>query len=274
MSRSTFSALHENVGSNIGLILDFPRSSLGMSKRKWHSAFITIYCSRAFLSLRPSTLPKHTNSTFISRTLSYSIVRVEPALIPAINGFKADPKSLTELVKEKNLKELLELGGVEEVASALKIDAEHGINGDDTEDTARRHQEFGSNTYKKPPTQGFLHFVWEAFKDITILILLGCAALSLGFGIKEHGLKEGWIDGGSIGLAVILVISVSAISNYSSNLQIEAVRNGRRQQISIFEIVVGEVICLKIGDQVPADELLLDGHSLSVDESSMTGESV
>ncbi|XP_061995270.1 putative calcium-transporting ATPase 13, plasma membrane-type [Rosa rugosa] len=285
MSRSTFSTLHEKVGSNIGLILDVPRSSLGMSKRKWHSAFITIYCSRAFLSLRPSTLHKHTNSTFISRTLSYSIVRVEPALVPAINGFKADQKSLTELVKEKNLKELLELGGVEEVASALKTDAVHGINGDDTEDTARRHQAFGSNTYKKPPTQGFLHFVWEAFKDITILILLGCAALSLGFGIKEHGLKEGWIDGGSICLAVILVISVSAISNYrqsrqfdklskvSSNLQIEAVRNGRRQQISIFEIVVGDVICLNIGDQVPADGLLLDGHSLSVDESSMTGES-
>ncbi|KAM5552866.1 putative calcium-transporting ATPase 13, plasma membrane-type [Rosa sericea] len=285
MSRSTFSALHEKVGSNIGLILDVPRSSLGMSKRKWHTAFITIYCSRAFLSLRHSTLPKHTNSTFISRTLSYSIVRVEPVLVPAINGFKADQKSLTELVKEKNLTELLELGGVEEVASALKTDAEHGINGDDTEDIARRHEAFGSNTYKKPPTQGFLHFVWEAFKDLTILILLGCAALSLGFGIKEHGLKEGWIDGGSICLAVILVISVSAISNYrqsrqfdklskvSSNLKIEAVRNGRRQQISIFEIVVGDVICLKIGDQVPADGLLLDGHSLTVDESSMTGES-
>ncbi|CAL2234116.1 unnamed protein product [Prunus armeniaca] len=57
------------------------------------------------------------------------------------------------------------------------------------------------------------------------------------------------------------------------NVQIEAVRGGRRQQISIFDIVVGEVICLKIGDQVPADGLFLDGHSLQVDESSMTGES-
>ncbi|WMV47818.1 hypothetical protein MTR67_041203 [Solanum verrucosum] len=45
------------------------------------------------------------------------------------------------------------------------------------------------------------------------------------------------------------------------------------QQISIFEIVVGDVICLKIGDQVPADGILVEGHSLQVDESSMTGES-
>ncbi|PQP94194.1 putative calcium-transporting ATPase 13 plasma membrane-type [Prunus yedoensis var. nudiflora] len=137
----------------------------------------------------------------------------------------------------------------------------------------------------KPPAKGFFHFVWEAFKDLTIIILLGCAALSLGLGIKVHGLKEGWIDGGSIFIAIILVISVSAVSNYrqnrqfdklskvSDNVQIEAVRGGRRQQISIFDIVVGDVICLKIGDQVPADGLFLDGHSLQVDESSMTGES-
>ena len=37
--------------------------------------------------------------------------------------------------------------------------------------------------------------------------------------------------------------------------------------------MVGDVICLGIGDQVPADGLFLDGHSLKVDKSSMTGES-
>ncbi|PRQ36156.1 putative calcium-transporting ATPase [Rosa chinensis] len=268
MSRS-FGSLQAKVGSNVGLILDVPSSNLGIRKRKWHSAFNTIYCSRAFLSLRPSTLPEHTNSTLISPTLSYSIVRVEPVSVPAINGFKADQKSLTELVKEKNLNKLLEIGRVEEVASALKTDAENGINGDDAEDIARRHEAFGSNTYKKPPTQGFLHFVCEAFKELTILILLGCAALSLGISIKEQGLKEGWIDGGSICLAVIVFDKLYKVSN---NLQIEAVRNGRRQLISLFEIVVGDVICLKIRDQVPADGLLLEGHSLSVDESSITGE--
>ena len=144
---------------------------------------------------------------------------------------------------------------------------------------------FGSNTYHKPPSKGFFHFVVEAFKDVTILILLACAALSLGFGIKEHGLQEGWYDGGSIFLAVFIVISMSSISNYrqnrqfdklsqvSNDIQIDVVRSGRRQHISIFEIIVGDVVCLKIGDQVPADGLFIDGHSLRVDESSMTGES-
>ncbi|CAA2985903.1 calcium-transporting ATPase 13, plasma membrane-type [Olea europaea subsp. europaea] len=55
--------------------------------------------------------------------------------------------------------------------------------------------------------------------------------------------------------------------------EIEVVRNGRRQQILIFDIIVGDIVCLKIGDQVPADGLFLDGHPLQVDESSVTGES-
>ncbi|KAI8012369.1 putative calcium-transporting ATPase 13, plasma membrane-type [Camellia lanceoleosa] len=175
--------------------------------------------------------------------------------------------------------------GVQCLASDLKTNLEHGINWDDKEDILRRHEAFGTNTYPRPPTKCFYRFVWEALKDPTILILLVCAALSLGFGIKENGLKEGWYEGGSISVAVFLVIAVSAGSNFkqnrqflnlckvSNNIQIDVVRNGRRKQVLIFEIVVGDVVCLKIGDLVPAYELFIDGHSLQVDESSMTGES-
>jgi Ca2+-transporting ATPase len=143
---------------------------------------------------------------------------------------------------------------------------------------------FGSNTYKKTPSKSLFHFIVEAFKDVTILILLVCATLSLAFGIKEHGIKEGWYDGGSIFLVVFIVISMSSISNFKQNkqydklsqvsndIQIDLVRSGRRQKVSIFDIVVGDVVCLKIGDQVPADGLFVDGHSLRVDELSMTGE--
>ncbi|KAM1729899.1 hypothetical protein ACFX12_020223 [Malus domestica] len=272
-------ALHAKLACiEIELLFDVSKITLSKHQRKWRSAFATIYCSRAF---NPS-LPKYKN-TKISPSPSHTAITVEPSY----SLFQIDQTTLTNLVKQKNLNQLQELGGVEEIASALKTDAEHGVHGgDDPEgDIAKRLKAFGSNTYKKPPTKGFFHFVWEAFKDLTILILLGCATLSLGLGIKVHGLKDGWIDGGSIFLAIILVISVSAVSNFrqnrqfdklskvSDNVQIEAVRGGRRQQISIFEIVVGDVICLKIGDQVPADGLFLDGHSLQVDESSMTGES-
>lgn len=193
-------------------------------------------------------------------------------------------KNLAELVKDKNLEELQSLGGVEGLAKILMTNIENGIKGDDN-DLNKRLGKFGSNTYQKPPPLGIIYFVIEAFKDTTILILLGCAALSLGFGIKEHGAQEGWYEGGSIFVAVFLVVVVSAGSNFkqerqfdklskiSDNIQIDAVRDGRRQKISIFDILVGDVVFLKIGDQVPADGLFIDGHSLQVDESSMTGES-
>ncbi|CAL5326898.1 unnamed protein product [Camellia sinensis] len=51
------------------------------------------------------------------------------------------------------------------------------------------------------------------------------------------------------------------------------VRGGKRENISIYDIVVGDVIPLKIGDQVLADGIIISGHSLAIDESSMTGES-
>lgn len=188
------------------------------------------------------------------------------------------------MVKDKDLEALSEFGGVEGVANVLGTFLAKGIVGSD-DDIAKRYELFGSNTYPRQPPRGFLHFVLEAFNDTTILILLVCAGLSLGFGIKEHGPGEGWYEGGSIFLAVFLVVVVSALSNFrqerqfdklskiSNNIKVDVVRNGRPQQISIFDVLVGDIASLKIGDQIPADGLFLAGHSLQVDESSMTGES-
>jgi Ca2+-transporting ATPase len=195
-----------------------------------------------------------------------------------------DQIKLTEMVKNKNLEELRAFGGIRGLLSSLETDPENGIHEND-QDVRRRREKFGSNTYKKPPPKSLIHFIIEAFKDPTILILLVCAALSLAFGIREHGLQEGWYEGGSIFVAVFLVIAVSAGSNFrqerqfdklskiSNNIKIEVLRDRRRQKVSIFEIVVGDVVFLTIGDQIPADGLFLDGYSLQVDESSMTGES-
>ncbi|KAL7220336.1 hypothetical protein ACSBR2_013255 [Camellia fascicularis] len=245
-------------------------------------AFATIYCSRAF----SACLEANKKRKVFPILPSNPVVVIDVFEPPHPCFSNIDKSSLTQLVNKKNLTQLVEkYDGVEGLASSLKTNLEHGINGDDEEDISSRHEAFGTNTYQRPPTKGFYRFVWEALKDPTIIILLVCAALSLGFGIKVNGLKEGWYDGGSIFVAVFLVIAVSAGSNFkqnrqflklskvSNNILIDVVRNGRRQQVSIFEIVVGDVVCLKIGDQVPADGLFIDGHSLQVDESSMTGES-
>ncbi|KAK5805017.1 putative calcium-transporting ATPase 13, plasma membrane-type [Gossypium arboreum] len=260
--------------------IQVPSATFTKSRKKWHSLFATIYCSRKFSSLITKTATANDEARVVHRSPSH----VSLAVMQENSPFRIDQPTLIELVKEKKIEKLRKHGGVDGVASGLGTDTQVGVSGS-AEDIERRHEAFGSNTYKKPPTKGFFHFVVEAFKDLTIMILLGCAALSLGFGIKEHGLKDGWYDGGSIFVAVFLVIGVSAVSNYrqnrqfdklskvSNNIQVDVVRGGRRQQISIFDIVVGDIVCLKIGDQVPADGLFTDGHSLQIDESSMTGES-
>ncbi|XP_047956279.1 putative calcium-transporting ATPase 13, plasma membrane-type isoform X1 [Salvia hispanica] len=184
---------------------------------------------------------------------------------------------LNHLVKDKNLHQLSQLNGARGIAASLETDPEVGITGDE-EDLAARHQAFGTNTYPSPPTKTFFHFILKAFKDRKILFLVASAVPSLAFGIKEY-------ESGIRLIAVFLVIALSAFRNFtqsrlnelpiklSSNISVEVVRSRRRQKISIYDVVVGDVVCLNIGDQVPADGLFIEGHSLQVDESSMTGES-
>ncbi|KAL9239702.1 hypothetical protein vseg_013999 [Gypsophila vaccaria] len=253
-------------------------SSAISARKRWHIAYATIYSLRAFLSIVNENL----NTSL--RIQPYTILDSEPIETPASSTPSIEATRLIEIVREKSLDDLRAVGGVHKVASSLKANLEGGIHGGN-EDVLWRKEMYGSNTYTRPPPKGLLYFVWNAFKDPTLIILLVAATLSLGFGIKEDGVKEGWYEGGSIFVAVFLVVVVSAISNFkqerqftklskiSDNILISVVRDNRPQQISIFDIVVGDIVILKIGDQIPADGLFIDGHSLLIDESSMTGES-
>lgn len=245
-------------------------------RRKSNALFSNILAPPSPFLSSPHTVVEiqHVPTSFLDETENSS------GLISEIDYVK-----LAEIVRNKNLAELHDTyGNVEAIAHFLESSTENGIQGNET-DLIKRKTAFGSNTYQKPPPKGLIHFIVEAFKDTTILILLACAALSLAFGIREHGVGEGWYEGGSIFLAVFLVVAVSASSNFrqerqfhklskiSNDISIDVVRDGRRQKVSIFDAVAGDVVFLTIGDQVPADGLFIDGHSFQVDESSMTGES-
>ncbi|CAA3028245.1 calcium-transporting ATPase 10, plasma membrane-type [Olea europaea subsp. europaea] len=211
-----------------------------------------------------------------------------PKKLPSIQGHVSDfDVSLEELVsisREHDLSLLEQYGGVKGVAGKVKSHLEKGVPANNT-DLISRTKAFGSNTYPRKKGRSFWRFLWEACRDTTLIILMVAAAASLALGIKTEGIKEGWYDGGSIALAVLIVIVFTAVSDYRQSLQfqnlneekqnihMEVVRGGRRIKVSIFDIVVGDVVPLKIGDQVPADGILITGHSLAIDESSMTGES-
>ncbi|XP_060172095.1 calcium-transporting ATPase 8, plasma membrane-type-like isoform X3 [Lycium barbarum] len=212
-------------------------------------------------------------------------VKTLPPTTTSVGEFDISADDLTLMSRDHDVTALQHVGGVKGVAEKLKTNLDKGIDGDEV-DLLKRKNAYGSNTYPRKKGRSFWRFVWEACCDTTLIILMVAAAASLALGIKTEGLDDGWYDGGSIFLAVIIVIVVTAVSDYKQslqfqnlneekqNIQIEVVRGGRRIPVSIFEVVVGDVIPLKIGDQVPADGILISGQSLALDESSMTGESM
>ncbi|XP_057800965.1 calcium-transporting ATPase 12, plasma membrane-type [Salvia miltiorrhiza] len=280
-SKLKYSSKAAYYGSGIqSVLLAISTSPLTKSQRKWRVACIVIYVSLSMAKRVVSRKGKKLSTPLLPPPHT-SILEIKAVLDDVEDGQVMDQKRLAEMVKAKKLDGF---GGIAAIAKLLATNTESGINGDE-EELTRRRVAFGSNTYERAKPKGLIHFVVEAFRDTTILILLACAALSLAFGIREHGGKEGWYEGGSIFVAVFLVVAVSAASNFrqerqfdklskiSNNIKIGVVRQGRRQHVSIFDAVVGDVVFLNTGDQVPADGVFVDGHSFQVDESSMTGES-
>ncbi|KAK1326296.1 putative calcium-transporting ATPase 13, plasma membrane-type [Acorus calamus] len=241
-------------------------------RKRWRVAFAVIQTCRAMSEL--ATLP------WATMTHPYAVldVRIDQ------QHFDFSAADLASLVRDKNPDHLTRCGGVRGVLAGLRTHIERGINGSDA-DVRVRSEAFGRNALNKPPSKGFLRFALEAINDRILILLLACAIVSLAFGVKQHGLREGWYDGGSILVAVFLVVAVTAVSNFRQSKQFErlsekyndvsvdVMRGGRRREVSVFDLVVGDVVWLKIGNQVPADGLFLEGYALKVDESSMTGES-
>ncbi|KAL2529560.1 Calcium-transporting ATPase 1 [Forsythia ovata] len=199
-------------------------------------------------------------------------------------GFEICADELGSIVEGHNLSKLRVHGGVEGIADKLSTKLNNGISISD-DSLNRRREIFGINKFAESPAKGFWLFVWEALQDTTLMILAVCALVSLIVGIATEGWPKGAHDGLGIVASILLVVFVTASSDYKQSLQfkdldkekkkitIQVTRNGYRQKISIFDLLPGDIVHLAIGDQVPADGLFVSGYSLLINESSLTGES-
>lgn len=143
-------------------------------------------------------------------------------------------------------------------------------------DAAARLQLHGLN---KLETEEKEHICWkylETFKEPLILLLLGSAILSVIVGQYDDAI--------SIAAAVLIVGTVAFVQEYRSEQSLEALntlvpprchvlREGLLINILAESVVVGDILRLQSGDRVPADARVISCHGLSVDESSLTGES-
>ncbi|CAN1343035.1 Calcium-transporting ATPase 2, plasma membrane-type [Linum perenne] len=178
---------------------------------------------------------------------------------------------LGSIVESHDVKKLKFHGGVDGLAQKLCTSTNDGL----PKDTDAMNKK----------AKSFWVFVWEALHDMTLMILGVCAVMSLIVGIATEGWPKGAHDGLGIVASIMLVVFVTATSDYRQSLQfkdldkekkkisIQVTRNGFRQKMSIYELLPGDIVHLAIGDQVPADGLFVSGFSVLIDESSLTGES-
>lgn len=197
-------------------------------------------------------------------------------------GFGIHPDELSSIVRDHDIKGLKILGGVEGISRRICVSLNDGVS---TKDLPTRQNIYGSNRYTEKPSRNFFMFLWDAFQDLTLIILMVCALVSIGVGLVADGWPEGMYDGLGIILSVFLVVVVTASSDYNQSLQfrdldrekkkifIQVTRDGKRKKVSIYDLVVGDIVHLSIGDQVPADGIFISGYSLLIDESSLSGES-
>ncbi|KAF8474666.1 hypothetical protein BDZ91DRAFT_770099 [Kalaharituber pfeilii] len=151
----------------------------------------------------------------------------------------------------------------------------------------------GNNVLPEKKAKSIWQLMWIAFND-KILILLSVAAvisLALGlyqtFGVKHEdgAAKVEWVEGVAIIVAILIVVMVGAGNDWQKERQfvklnkkkedrvIDVTRSGKDMQISVYHVLVGDVVHLKPGDLIPVDGIFISGHGVKCDESSATGES-
>ncbi|KAI3739750.1 hypothetical protein L2E82_30161 [Cichorium intybus] len=256
-------------------------------QKKAEFALVFLEClyknSKVHKHVKLSCIPPMLSSQ-ISCLISTAANRTEHKLSEEVAqaGYDIEPDDLAYIVRSHNNKTYDFHGGLQGLARKIKVSLRDGVL---SSDICKRQQIFGFNRFVEKPPRALWMFVWDAFQDLTLIILMVCAVISVGVGIATEGWPKGMYDGLGIILCIALVVVVTAVSDYKQSLQfkdldkekkniiIQVTRDGSRKKVSIYDLVVGDIVHLSIGDQVPADGIFIDGYSLSIDESSLSGES-
>ena len=146
----------------------------------------------------------------------------------------------------------------------------------------RSRFEHGENVLTPPRRQSMWHLYFEKYQDPMIRILLVAAMVSLVLAF----VKQDFIETLGIIFAIILATTVGffferdaarkfdVLTQLGEEQPVKVLREGKVVEIPRREVVVGDVVIVETGDEVPADGLLFESTDLQVDESSLTGEPI
>ena len=205
-------------------------------------------------------------------------------------SFEIKPQDLVEIMSKykdrttdfEDLKYFREKNNISSILSLLKTDSEKGITS-----TENREETFGSNKIFVEPVPHFCTFVWDSLQDLMVRILIVAAIVSIVLGCTvSDNPKKDWIDGVSIVVAILIVVLVGSITEYQKETKFhelnkvqnketkyKIIRNGQPEDVISDDLLVGDLIIINYGEIMAADILLIEGNSIKMDESALTGES-
>lgn len=161
------------------------------------------------------------------------------------------------------------------------------------ESFADRKRVYSDNRLPERKPKSIFELAWIAYNDKVLLLLTGAAVISLALGLYQtFGVshadgtpKVEWIEGVAIIVAILIVVVVGAANDWQKERQfvklnkkkedryVKCIRSGKTREVSVYEILAGDVVQLEPGDMVPVDGIFISGHGVKCDESSATGES-
>ena len=160
-----------------------------------------------------------------------------------------------------------------------------GLTAAQVEESRRQH---GANVLTPPKKAPLWRQFLNKFRDPLIIILLIAGALSVGISIYEYyGLDEGaavFFEPVGIFIAIFLATGLAfyfelqadkefaVLNQVNDDEQVEVIRGGNTTLVPRRDIVVGDIVVLGTGAEVPADCELLAATALGIDESTLTGE--
>lgn len=155
---------------------------------------------------------------------------------------------------------------------------------------AESRRQYGENVLTPPQREPLWRKFLAKFSDPLIVILLVAGVLSIGISFYEFlALGEGhavFFEPVGIFIAILLATGLAFFFEYKADREfallnqvnddepVQVFRNGEWHQIAKREVVVGDIVRLETGMEIPADGTLIESTTLMVDESSLTGEPV
>ena len=167
---------------------------------------------------------------------------------------------------------------------------QHHFTGLTDAQVSESRSKYGSNILTPPAKDPLWKQFLEKFGDPLIIILLIAGALSIGISCYEYwGLdKDAGVFFEPLGIFIAILLATglafifelkadkefALLNQVNDDEAVQVIRNGNPVQVPRKDVVVGDIVILNTGEEVPADGELLEAVSLNIDESTLTGEPI